>query len=144
VKEEIDLSDFVGDTIQLRFRLRSDNFVEGDGFYFDDLEVLTLKAAVVDTTDSLSAIAPIQLQPTLAMYPNPAQDKVAFTFASANANDRIMVLNMLGEVVEQATLTEGAYTTSISVADLPAGIYLVQYRASDGRASAIRKLVVSR
>ncbi len=144
VKEEIDLGTFVGDTIQVRFRLISDNFVEGDGFYFDDLEVLALTATVVDTTDSLTAVAPIQLQPSLAMYPNPAQDKVAFTFAAANANDQIVVLNMLGETALEAKLVEGAYTTSISVADLPAGIYLVHYYTSDGRGSAARKLVISR
>lgn len=144
VKEEIDLGNFLGDTIQLRFRLRSDNFVEYDGFYFDDLEVLTLKAAVVDSTDSLTAIAPVLLQPELTMYPNPAQDRVAFTFAAANANDHIVVLNLLGEMMAQVSIAEGAFSASMSVADLPSGIYLVQYHATAGRQSAVRKLVISR
>ncbi len=145
VKEEIDLSDYLGDTIELRFRLRSDNFVEGDGFYFDDLEVFTLKAEPKDTTqDSTTAITVVDLQPTLSLYPNPAQNEVSFTFAPANNNDRIVVVNLLGELAMQQMLNSGEYSTTMQVASLPAGVYLVQYLANDGRQSAVRKLVISR
>lgn len=145
VKEEISLDDYLGDTIQLRFRLRSDQFVEGDGFYFDDLEVFTLNAAPIDTTDSTTtAIAPVDLQPVLSLYPNPARNEVSFAFAASQANDRITIVNMLGEVVVQQTLNEGEHNATISVAGLPVGVYLVQYISTDGRQSAVRKLVVSR
>lgn len=145
VKEEISLADYLGDTIQLRFRLRSDQFVEGDGFYFDDLEVFTLKAAPVDTTDSTAtAITAIDLQPALSLYPNPAQNEVSFAFTVSQANDRIILTNMLGEKVVEQVLNEGEYNISVSVASLPSGVYLVQYNANNGRQSAIRKLVVSR
>ena len=39
VEEEIDMTEFLGDSIQLRFQLVSDNFVTGDGFYFDDFKL---------------------------------------------------------------------------------------------------------
>ncbi|MEL6864544.1 MAG: M14 family zinc carboxypeptidase, partial [Bacteroidota bacterium] len=39
VEEEIDLSEYIGTFIFLRFQLISDGFLEQDGFYFDDLEV---------------------------------------------------------------------------------------------------------
>ena len=39
VKEEISLSDYLGQTIMARFTIVSDNWVTEDGFYFDDFEI---------------------------------------------------------------------------------------------------------
>jgi hypothetical protein len=39
VKEEISLSDYLGQTIIARFTIVSDNWVTEDGFYFDDFEI---------------------------------------------------------------------------------------------------------
>jgi PKD repeat protein len=39
VLEEISLSDYLGETIKLRFRLQSDGGVREDGFYFDDFKI---------------------------------------------------------------------------------------------------------
>ncbi|NQY04753.1 MAG: immune inhibitor A, partial [Flavobacteriaceae bacterium] len=39
IQESIDLSDYLGSTIRIRFRLYTDNTQRRDGFYFDDLEV---------------------------------------------------------------------------------------------------------
>ena len=39
VLEEISLSDYLGETIKVRFRLQSDGGVREDGFYFDDFKV---------------------------------------------------------------------------------------------------------
>ncbi len=40
VMEEINLSDYLGQIVRFRFRLGSDGGTVGDGFYFDDFEVL--------------------------------------------------------------------------------------------------------
>lgn len=40
VLEEINLSDYLGQTIKFRFKLGSDGGTVGDGFYYDDFEVL--------------------------------------------------------------------------------------------------------
>ena len=39
VLEEISLSDYLGQTIQVRFQMESDGGVTQDGFYFDDFQV---------------------------------------------------------------------------------------------------------
>ena len=39
VLEEISLSDYLGETIKVRFRLQSDGGVREDGFYFDDFKM---------------------------------------------------------------------------------------------------------
>lgn len=42
VKENIDLSGYLGMNIKLRFKLVSDGFATGDGFYIDELTVLKI------------------------------------------------------------------------------------------------------
>ncbi|MDV7392071.1 immune inhibitor A, partial [Arthrospira platensis SPKY1] len=42
VKEEIDLTAYAGNEIQLRFQLVSDGSVNGDGFFFDDIKIIVL------------------------------------------------------------------------------------------------------
>ncbi|MBP7239849.1 MAG: immune inhibitor A, partial [Saprospiraceae bacterium] len=51
VLENVDLSSYLGQTIQLRFLLVSDGFVHKDGFYFDNFEVITIKEGTTATTD---------------------------------------------------------------------------------------------
>lgn len=41
VEETIDLSSFLGKEIQIEFYLFADQFVEEDGFYFDDIRIIT-------------------------------------------------------------------------------------------------------
>jgi PKD repeat protein len=40
VLDEVSLSDYLGQTIRVRFQLKSDGGTTGDGFYFDDFKVL--------------------------------------------------------------------------------------------------------
>lgn len=44
VEENIDLTPYLGHTIKLRYTLVSDGNVTGDGFYFDDVSVITVGA----------------------------------------------------------------------------------------------------
>ena len=56
VFEEVDLNDYVGESILIRFNLQSDNWTTADGYYFDELNVnaidnnLALNVASVDGT----------------------------------------------------------------------------------------------
>lgn len=142
VLEEINLNDYLGDSIALRFRLVADNFVEEDGFYFDDLKVEALFAD--STVDSNATQLPVVLQPILGLYPNPAQNNVSFTFAPAVANDYVWISNILGETVLAIPLALGSTSSSVSLTELPAGVYLVQYRGATGSLSQVQKLIVSR
>lgn len=54
VEESIDLFDYVGSNIKIRFALYSDGYIEEDGWYIDDIEVATYSVVPVELT-SLSA-----------------------------------------------------------------------------------------
>ena len=57
VLEEINLSDYIGQVIKVRFKLGSDNGTTGDGFYFDDFKIMFNEAgpAVAPTASFNSA-----------------------------------------------------------------------------------------
>jgi hypothetical protein len=55
VLESIDLFPFIGNQIKLRFLMRSDGFIEEDGWYVDDLELMTYAVVPVELL-SFSAV----------------------------------------------------------------------------------------
>lgn len=57
VKEEIDLTPFVGHSVKLRFHFASDGYIERDGWYIDDIVVRSYQtsAGIISTTFSTSA-----------------------------------------------------------------------------------------
>jgi hypothetical protein len=93
VKEEIDLSDYLGQEIYLRFSMISNAFNNGDGFYFDDLKIKTLVEDIV-AIESLDVT-----NFTVKTNPNPAADYVNLEFSKSLENGNLLVYNTLGELV---------------------------------------------
>lgn len=74
-----------------------------------------------------------------ALYPNPASDVLTLrTTRPTNTNWNIYVCSMQGQVLHQDVLTRGAISTDLSVAALPAGIYQLTVRSTDGAISSLR------
>lgn len=114
VREYISLSDYLGQEVRLRFVLRSDGGQERDGFYFDDFRVKTL------TNPAASAADPITEDMTV--LPNPASDRFLLQTPLASYDYQLTDLN--GQVVRM--VSEQAGNTEVSVAGLPAGVYLLR------------------
>ena len=68
VKESLDLNDFIGENIQLRFRIVSDMFTRGDGFNFDDLKIRTIGESPASIRDLFSS--------AIRVFPNPTKEGV--------------------------------------------------------------------
>ena len=127
VLETIGLSDYLGETIRVRFLLESDGGVVADGFYLDDLRVSKLRRTTVGTTEPLVA--------TVAVSPNPATDVLrlavdlaAFTYRMTDAAGRTLRRG------------SGAGTAVLNVADLAAGTYWITV-AAGGRATTLPVVV---
>ena len=113
VQEQIDLSDYIGQTIRARFIFRSDNFVEADGFYFDDLTFNTLN----DDTLSLEDIQQYQF----GIYPNPVKDILHIT---TNLTDyTAAVYAMDGKLIKSS---KASTNHSLDYSDLAPGIYILK------------------
>jgi len=68
VKEIIDLAQFTNDNILLRFQLKSDEYVEEDGWYIDDIEIFEYQNLVVSVENKDNVPSKFGLEQN---YPNP-------------------------------------------------------------------------
>jgi carboxypeptidase T len=123
VKERIDLSPYLGQNIQIAFLLVSDNAVEYDGFYFDDVKV-----RVIDTSSTGVAQQPAR-DLLFDVFPNPCAGKLTVRTAASGEQSTIRVADVLGNEVLRSRLAAGARETSLDLRSFAAGIYFVELQS---------------
>jgi carboxypeptidase T len=113
VLETIDLSDYLGESILVRYQFRSDNGFRADGFYFDDLKIniLNENLGIQDTETS-----------SFSIFPNPVQNFLNITTA---LNDyTIEVYTIHGQLISESSSNRGSQT--IDYSDYASGMYLMK------------------
>ena len=118
VRENVDLSSYIGQSIQLRFLLVSDGFVHKDGFYFDNFQVITIKEDVTATEEPTQGLC--------TAYPNPAGNAFTITLPQLQ-RPSVSVYNAQGQLVFEARHVETP-SLVIQTSDWTPGLY--QYRVS--------------
>ena len=68
VKEIIDLSQFNNDKILIRFQLKSDEYIEGDGWHIDNIQVFEYQNQIVSVENEKRILTEFSLSQN---YPNP-------------------------------------------------------------------------
>jgi len=135
VKEEIDLSTYIGQNLLIRFTLTSDNFDNQDGFYFDDFLVRKIAA-------TFTGMAPVSVDGSLLLYPNPNGGNLTFKNTSG-INYKINIFNNLGQEVYRAFQLDGIQQEqTIDLGYLSNGIYFV--KVSNGSESFTRKVILNK
>ncbi len=127
VAESIDLADYLGQTIQVKFILESDGFITGDGFYFDDFQVISLLPTAVE--DEL-------LAKQLVISPVPAQDFLNIDFTGSENITSLQLINAVGQQVYTSNNIEK--NTQIDISTLEQGSYACLAELSNGL--TIRKM----
>lgn len=114
VLEQIDLGDYLGETILVRFQFRSDTNFRADGFYFDDLKVniLNENLGVVDSEITL-----------FNLNPNPVKDILNITTPLDSYS--FEVYNIQGQLIETVKNRGGSNTFDFSRYN--SGIYLMKF-----------------
>ncbi|MFK7809028.1 MAG: M14 family zinc carboxypeptidase [Saprospiraceae bacterium] len=135
VYEEMDISEYIGEEILIRFLMKSDDsFFTGDGFYFDDLTVSTFDEVVSSSTFDIEDFSFSQ------NHPNPARDYTVIDLIES-VDGSLHVYNMLGEEIQVRQISNGEEAVVLNTADWAAGFY--SYRLLvDGVWSKARKMVV--
>ena len=115
------MNDYLNETnVIIRFRFSSDEYVEEDGMYIDDLEVTVTGVGIHD--DITSAY-----KTNLRFNPNPASDHVTLVYWLENSgNVKIYLADEKGSVVkviENSWKENGEYQYDISTKVLSAGVY---------------------
>jgi hypothetical protein len=126
VRESIDLSDYLDQTILIRFRLVSDGFVTEDGFYFDDLKINVLQ-------DNLSVVG--STANDFKIYPNPVKNTLHIE--TQNGDYSISIYSLQGQLLLYSENVSQA--NSLDFTDYAKGMYLMIIQ-SDKRTEAFKIL----
>lgn len=102
---------------------------------------------IVDSFESVSSrtniAAVYSYKSDLAVYPNPASDKVSVMVNAVSSNNaQINIIDIKGAIVKSMVnkLVSGVNVVELSVADLPKGMYFVQVTSNE--ATITKKLVI--
>jgi carboxypeptidase T len=134
VLEEINLSDYLGQTIKIRFILESDNGTVGDGFYFDDFTVSFNE--IIDNTGI------VELTNTLKTVPNPANEQVYISFGNPIQDGQLCIFDQTGKQVAEKRIYELTNKVAISTKELPQGIYYVRYETQGIKLNPTKMVVI--
>jgi hypothetical protein len=116
VKEEINLSDYIGQNIKVRFQLKSDGGVEKDGFYFDDFQVLyNLTPPPTNGVDSKNI--------EIKTFPNPTNSNLTISFSSVLNNGKVELIDQSGKIMLSKLIEESTNKIHLDTVFLPQGIY---------------------
>ncbi len=134
VQEEINLNDYLGQSIMCRFQIRSDQAVTEDGFYFDDFEV----NAIFPNSNNLDEITGFVLNG----YPNPTNDvfNIDYVIPGEDNNATLTLTNNVGQVINITTLGSTKGKVQIPTSDLAAGMYF--YHITNGTNQSSKKKVM--
>lgn len=137
VQEHMDLADYLGAPVWLRFELRSDQGATGDGFFLDGVQVVT-------TQSGPSGIGEFSHSPLLTSEPNPAGDhvRIQYDLSMLETNNALVVRNALGAIVLKEALTQSKGTLELSTADWAGGVYFYTITGA-GASVPVQRLVVA-
>ena len=119
VLEQIDLSDYLGEEITMRFKFESDGEVRADGFYFDDLTVNVLGDGTLSNADVLAS--------QFSVYPNPVSNLVYIT--TPKNNYTLGIYNIQGQLMSTPSVYSGSQT--IDYSQYTKGIYLMKFTSNN-------------
>jgi hypothetical protein len=164
----VDLSQYQGQTIFVRFRFGSDDNTEGIGYAIDNFEYLnierfnttaTLTTAEEDLIELILPEGGIKINSTgivavddvnnpslgFNIYPNPATETVNLSINNITAKDaQLSVFNYSGQLIEERkiNLSAGFQTEQVNVTNYPTGFYF--FRLTTERGVATEKIMVGK
>lgn len=133
VLEEISLSDYIGETIKVRFILKADGGTRDDGFYFDDFKVLyNIDDAGLNEANISEAF----------IVPNPANNMAIVSFQNPVSDATVSVYDNNGKLVYETATYQLSNKIEFSVANWNEGIYHVHVSGIDSMLTPMKLVVV--
>ena len=119
VNEEINLGDYAGQAIKVRFRLSTDTGTNLDGFYFDDFKINLLENSVLSNANNTLS--------SFRIYPNPTS--TILNINTTKENYSIKIFNLVGQLVFESTANTGFQ--NINSSSFKTGMYLIELKSKD-------------
>lgn len=138
VLEEIDLSDYLGQSLQFRFQLVSDGWITEDGFYFDDFEVTSVYAPT-GLYDQYAS--PFQVGQNM---PNPSSGYtyINYNIPSLSAGAELVITNTVGQLIDKIALNPSGRSTVVNTKGISPGNYLYFIQSGKLRSASKRMVIL--
>ena len=133
VLEEINMNDYLGQIVKVRFQLKSDGGLRKDGFYFDDFQVMYNETAGA----GLEA-----LSMETKTIPNPASNITYVSFSKVVTKGAIKVYDQSGKLVVTQSINQATNKLTLDVEKIPSGIYTIHISDMEYNSKPIKLVVV--
>ena len=156
----IDLRDYIGQKVKIRYRFGTDANTASDGWYIDDVELMDAvlynsEACVTsDQTGPVCADAPsrgtiVDSEITIAtdddpsaaafaIMPNPADDLIQVVMSADKADQAVVhIYNLTGHLLASSawSLASGVNQKTLDISHYPSGLYVLQVKTAAGMRS---------
>jgi len=133
VLEEISLSDYIGQSLKMRFVFKSDGGTKDDGFYFDDFKIMyNIDDAALVENNLESAF----------VVPNPANNTAIVSFQNPTSNASIEVVDNNGKQVHIQSSGQLSNKIEFSVANWNEGIYYVNVIGENQAVNHLKLVII--
>ena len=137
VREEINISQYTGENVKLRFTLRSDGNTIADGFFFDNLGI-----SIIDVTTAISSVKEPNGVFISEPRPNPTNGIATFDIDFREASGvSISIADISGKEVSKQLLPNDIKQVIVNTADLKPGLYMCLFKQNE-TLLGVRKLFV--
>ncbi len=138
VQEQMDLSEFIGEEILIRFIFDANNNNQrGDGFLFDDISVATFTEIMINVQDL--DISDFGLSQN---HPNPANSYTVIDVVNSEMGGTLYVYNTLGAEVYAQDLGANQESVVIPTLDWEPGVYFYNLKTGEKQGNSRRMLVI--
>lgn len=135
VREEINLSEYAGQDIKLRFTLRSDGNSVDDGYFFDNLAI-----TIIDVTTG------IQNPDLTSGYfiseprPNPAGDKtiISYSLPIATGSTSLIISDLTGKQLQRIPVADPKGEMEINTSQLKPGLFLLTITQGEYKTRSVK------
>lgn len=126
VQEEINLQDYLGQTVYLRFRLVSDQAVHEDGFYYDDVIISAVIPGAIDDLEEAFYVS--------QNMPNPASTftLINYELPQGATEAWVTVHNTMGQMVSRENINPQNQVFRLETGDLTGGVYFYTFETAEG------------
>ncbi len=128
-QEEMNLSDYLGSKINVRFTLVGDGGVNYSGFYLDKMNIISILDSTAAMTEQVYTA--ISTPGEVIVSPNPATNNInitVITFGTRKPVD-VTLYDCLGRKVMSGVIKD--FSINMNTRDLPAGIYYLKTQSSE-------------
>ncbi len=136
VLEEIDMTDYAGLDVLIRFTMFADYQNNKDGIYIDDIEIIAEDPLSPSSSETITLG---QQDFEILTSPNPASDVLNITTDGILEGAQLVIYSATGQLMQRAALNSGK--TSLDVSNFAKGVYYYQIQSLAGEKSVAQRWV---